>query len=739
MQNTPVPPDYVIGPGDVLRVRIWGQVNIQANVQVDRSGDVYLPQIGPVRVAGLPYSALEQHLHDAIGRVYRNFNLTVDVGQIRAIQVYVTGEAWRPGVYTVSALSTLVDALFSSGGPSVEGSLRRIEVRRRGKVVTTFDLYKFLIDGNKSEDVGLLDGDVIYIPPSGPQVAITGSVRNPGIYELCNGETIGEALADAGGVSSVAAETRISIERIDDHRDREAMQVAYNSRGLASTASNGDLIRVFSILPIYQKTVTLRGNTANPGRFAWFPGMRISDLIPDKESFLTRNYWWRRARLGLPAPEFESLTRLNNLLQPPGNYPTSAALAMQESNGHGTSATENAEGTAQSLNPSGTANAAGKAVELQGGQSGTQGYRYPGEQMPSLPAQQQAADVSLAAEQGGASNRFEYSGQRTTIQLLAPEIDWSYAVIERLDPETLKTELIPFDLGRLVLDHDASQNLALQPGDIVTIFSQSDVRVPIAQQTKFVRLEGEFVHAGVYSVRPGETLRMLVKRAGGFTSSAYLYGSEFTRLSTRALQQERIDEYVQSMNLNIQRGTLALVASPAASAKDMASGAAAAGMEHELLASLRQIRATGRIVLEFKPDSSGIDSLPAIALQNGDTFVVPPVPSTVSVVGAVYDQNSFLYERGLRVKAYLGLAGGPSENADRKHAFIIRADGAVISYAMTRGPWGYGFDDLPMNPGDTIVIPEKTLKPSLLRGVFDWSQFFSQFALGAAALTVILP
>ena len=158
-----------------------------------------------------------------------------------------------------------------------------------------------------------------------------------------------------------------------------------------------------------------------------------------------------------------------------------------------------------------------------------------------------------------------------------------------------------------------------------------------------------------------------------------------------------------------------------------------------MLASLREIRATGRIVLEFKPDSSGVSSLPKLPLENGDTFVVPSVPSTVNVVGAVYDQNSFLYTPGQRVGAYLRLAGGPNKNADRKHSFLIRADGEVISYAMSRGPWGNQFYDLRVNPGDTVVVPDKTLKPSLLRGVFDYSQLFSQFALGAAALTVIAP
>src|ERR1700723_2040273 len=185
---TPVPSDYVIGPDDQLRIHVWGQVNFQTTVRVDRGGEIFLPQIGSVHVAGMPFSALDAHLRGAVGRIYHNFDLTVDVGQIRAIQVYMAGQARRPGVYTVSSLSTLADTLFASGGPTVQGSLRAIEVRRNGAVITSFDLYDLLIHGAKTKDVKLQSEDVIYIPAVGPQVAVTGSVRSPGIYEMKEGE-----------------------------------------------------------------------------------------------------------------------------------------------------------------------------------------------------------------------------------------------------------------------------------------------------------------------------------------------------------------------------------------------------------------------------------------------------------------------------------------------------------------------------------------------------------------------
>ncbi len=739
LNQTPVPPDYVIGPGDELRIRIWGQVSTQANVTVDRAGDIYLPQVGPVHVEGIPFSALEDHLRDAIKPVYRNFQLTADLGQTRAIQVYVTGAARRPGVYTVSSLSSLVDAIFSSGGPSVDGSLRHIELRRSAQVVAVFDLYDLLIRGDKSKDAKLMDGDVIFIPPVGPQAALTGSVQNAAIYELRPEETLGDLIRDAGGTSAVAAQTRISIERIDAHRDRQAMEVAYDQQGLALPLADGDLIRVLSITPSYLKTVTLRGNTANPGRFAWHPGMRLSELIPDKESLLTRNYWWKRAQLGLPAPEFEPMADLSRLRQPVEGRATEVELSPQQVQNTISAAQMQAAQAAMEGNAAaGTAAAQSQAQNLPvSPQTAALASQVGPAQNAELSASQRASSSALAAEETAPPERMVPPSEKNQVQLLAPEIDWSYAVIERLDPDTLKTKLVPFDLGKLVIDHDPSQDLELAPGDVVTIFSDADIRVPVTQQTKLVTLEGEFLHAGVYSVGPGETLRDLVARAGGLTPQADLYGSEFTRESTRAIQQARINEYVQNLNLEIQRATLAMEAMPAASPADLASTAAAASSERDLLATLSQIRATGRVVLEFKPESQGVTSIPAIALEDGDRFSVPPVPATVNVVGAVYDQNSFLFANGHRVAAYLHLAGGPNKNADRKHEFVIRADGEVISHEMTKGLWGNEFDELTMNPGDTLVIPEKTLKPSLMRGVLDWSQFFSQFALGAAALSII--
>jgi len=305
LREVNVTPDYVLGPGDQLVIRIWGQVNFNAQLTVDRTGSIYLPQVGEIHVAGLPYAQVREHIHDSVGHIYKSFDLSVEMGQLRSIQVFVVGQARRPGTYTLSSLSTLVTALFATGGPSVQGSLRDIEVRRNGQTITHFDLYDLLIFGDMSKDAPLLPGDVIYIPPVGPQVAISGDVHVPAIYELKGTTTVEESLRYAGGLSATASLLRASLERLDLQKSRTVLDISLQGPGLATPVQQADILRVLPISPQFQNTVTLRGNVAETGRFSWHPGMKLSDIIPDSQSLITRDYWERRNQLGIPGPEFK--------------------------------------------------------------------------------------------------------------------------------------------------------------------------------------------------------------------------------------------------------------------------------------------------------------------------------------------------------------------------------------------------------------------------------------------------
>lgn len=747
LDQTPVTPDYVVGPGDELLIRVWGQVVFNDRLTVDRSGTIYVPRVGSIHVSGIPFSGLDKHLRTEIGRVYRNFDLNVNLGQLRSIQVFVLGQAKHPGSYTLSSLSSLVNALFASGGPSVQGSMRKIQLKRGGKVISDFDLYDLLLRGDKSQDSQLLPGDVIFIPPVGPQVAMAGAVRNPAIYELRGETTLGQVIELAGGLSSVASDARVSLERIEDHRFREAMQVTMDAAGKATLVRDGDVLRVFSITPRFEKTVTLRGNLANPGRFAWHDGMRLSDIIPDRESLLTNNYWRSRNQLGLPERMFfEPLPVTRPMQTYPVPFRTGQDTNQPSATGNGNTLNPYSNANPNSLDPNFDPRYMDQG--LQQGPQQQQQSTLPGtvaemaqRRVAGATAEQEASQGSIASQQSriATGSSLAQSTNRISVKLPAPEIDWSYAVIERLDPQTLKTSLLPFRLGALVMDHDASQDLVLQAGDVVTIFSQADIRVPLEEQTKFVKLEGEIASAGTYSVKKGENLRQLIQRAGGFTPNAYLFGSEFNRESTRVLQQSRLDEYVNTLAIDLQREGAGKVSS-AATPADAAAVAGVMEGQKDMIARLRLIRATGRIVIEISPDAKALDAIPEISLEDGDSFTIPSVPAAVNVVGAVYDQNSFLYVPGQKVENYLKLSGGPKRNADDKHAFVIRADGSVFSRETTNTRLtSRKFQNSLLNPGDTIVVPEKLFKPAIMRGFLEWSQVFSQLALGAATIAILAP
>lgn len=742
--QTPVSSDFVVGPGDVLQVRIWGQINYGSYLPVDREGNIYIPQVGTVSVAGLPFSQIDSHLRAAVSKLYRNFDLSVEMGSIRTIQVYISGEARRPGAYTVSGLSSLIDALFTTGGPSPQGSMRHILLKRGGKVMIDFDLYDLLLYGDKSKDLRLQPEDVIYIPPVGPQVAIIGSVRTPAIYELRGRDSLGDLIKMAGGPSAVASQSRISVERVDQHRMRMALEVAYNTQGLGTLLDDGDIIRIDPILPAYAKTVTLRGNVANPGHFAWHPGMHLSDLLPSVDALVTRNYWWQRSHLGLPAPEFEpTVNSLGQAQQEALTNSGAGAPISQTALNQALNASQNGIPTGAG-NLTGSGLAAGALAAGAAGATGTAGAANGASNAAgtansptTLTPQERGSNASIASEMNQPSAITGIPTQKTRIHVSPDEINWSYAAIERIDPNSLRPSLIPFDLGKLVLHHDQSQNLELQPGDVVTIFSQSDIRVPLDQQPKYVELEGEFVHPGFYSVKAGETLRDVVRRAGGLTPRAYLYGSEFTRESTRVLQQQRLDDYVREVTLESERGTQAFAVS--ANPITVASAAASQAASQQMISRLSQIKATGRIVLQFRSTSATVADVPPLNLENGDKFIVPFAPSAINVVGSVYDESSYIFQPGRTLGYYLNLAGGPDRNADGHHAFLIRADGSVISrdHMPEMSFWKTSFEDLKLNPGDTIVVPGKTLKPSALSGIIEWSQIFSQFALGVAAVQLL--
>jgi polysaccharide export outer membrane protein len=688
VERVPVPAEYVLGPGDELIVRVWGKLDFDAHLTVDRNGQIYVPKVGALTIAGLRFEQVESYLRAAIGNLYKDFELNVALGQLRSIQVFVLGSARRPGTYTISSLSTLVNALFTSGGPSATGSMRRLELRRKGRLITDFDLYDLAQKGDQSHDVPLLSGDVIFIPSIGPQVAITGSVNQPGIYELKAGTTVGAAVEGAGGLTSLAGSTRAVLERIDDHSTRQVEEFHLDANGLEETLKDGDLLRIFPISPKFENAVTLRGNVAQPGRFVWKHGMRISDLIPSRDSLLTRNYWMEHNRVP----------------------PETAAIAARR----------------RRSNPEDSTHSA-----TAGSSEGVLGREGPRSSQSDIDS-----DMNREGNEGGVSE--DGTSKFSMVESIAAnntEINWDYAVIKRLDEHDLSTRLIAFHLGNAIDHPDSADNQALLPGDSVTVFSRADIALPVEKHATIITINGEVNAPGLYRVNPGETLRDVVLRAGGLTPHSYLYASRLTRISTQQQEEEQLRQSTEKMQSELIAKYANSAPQPGQSAADQQ---AQLSMQQAAIARLAAVAASGRVIMNMKPDASTLEDIPNLAIEDGDTFYIPPRMSTVQVAGAVFNANAFLQQPGRRLTAYLNDAGGPTRQADRKHIFVLRADGMVVTSQAGESLWhsNNGFAQMRLLPGDAIIVPEKIATTSLMNNVNNWAQLASSGALAAAALSV---
>ncbi len=430
------------------------------------------------------------------------------------------------------------------------------------------------------------------------------------------------------------------------------LEFPLDAQSRALPLNGGDIVRVLSIVPRFENAVTLRGNVVNPGRYPWKPGMRVRDLIPNAQALLTRPYWLSRA----------DMTNGRST-----EYPIRPVESRSEAANYKTL----------------------KSVDLPIGGQSTSGDQSRNN-APSRIRERNPNTETLTGDLHRAS----------------PEINWDYAIIQRVNPVDLSTKLLSFDLGKAVLEGDEANNLALESDDIITIFSQSDVAVPQSERARYIRLEGEVVRAGVYKAEEGELLRDVIKRAGGVTPQAYIYGTELTRESARVQQQKSIDELANEMGVEVHQSSAA--AASGGTPEDAALAAQQQEASEALVRRLQNLKATGRVVMNLKPTANSIDDYPKIAVEDNDRIVIPHIPSTVSVVGNVYNSGSFVFNPQRRVGDYLKMAGKGKPHADMRHAFVLRADGTVVSSKSVNGVIeGDKFSSLRLYPGDQIVVPTK--------------------------------
>jgi protein involved in polysaccharide export with SLBB domain len=617
--NVPVGPDYIVGPGDSFMVTLWGRVNAQYMVEIDRDGQIVMPEVGVLKVSGMKLAAMQDYLQDQLSRKQTDFKMVVTMGRLRTMKIFVVGEARIPGGYTVSSLSTVINAIFAAGGPSKNGSLRDIRLMRNSQPVLHIDLYKFLLGGDKNDDVRLQDGDTIFIPVIGPVVGVGGNVKRPAIYEMAKPMTLREVLDLAGGVNYAGWLRQVQVERIEDHQRR--IVVDFNVVEQAGVAiqpaaetiiHDGDMVKVFGVSPLEQgkQSASISGEVYRPGEYRFIPGMK-----------------------------------LNKLLEAAGGLQKNAYL-------------KNAELTRRHISQSG-----------------------------------------------------------------------------------METEKLDINIEK-ALAGDADNNIDLQDYDHLIIRS-----IPELEFDRVASISGQVRFPGVYPIQKGETLSSLIERAGGFTESAYLRGSRFTRTSAKVIQQQRMDELISKVEESVLAGTDRGIsgALEEETAKNQEIDLKA---KKELLAKLRTAKIDGRVVVKLDSKERFKGSRYDMELEKGDSLFVPETPGVVNVVGEVFNPTSLLYERDRTVAYYLQRVGGPTEHAEQKQISVIKADGSVVSIAQKDADsvywdteshqWNFGgFMGIRLNPGDTIIVPRKMDEYLWLKNTKDMMQIFFQAALATGVVLAL--
>jgi len=703
--DIPVPAEYVLGPGDMLEVQLIGESGGRYTLTVNRDGTVDFPNLGPIAVAGMKFPAAKDMLEKRVADQMIGMRASVSIGSLRSIRIFVLGEAERPGSYTVSGLSTITNALFVSGGVKPIGSLRNIQLKRNGQVVSRLDLYDLLLEGDTSGDVRLLPGDVIFIPPVGITVGIGGEVRRPAIYEVKEGARASDLLYLIGGLTPRADPRTARLNRIDNRRNRTILDIDLSTAaGRATVLRSGDIIGIQPIRDSLEGSVQLSGHVYRERQEQFRPGMRLTDLVQtldelrpltDQHYVLIRRETGPDRRVSvlsadLAAAFANSASPDNVTLQARDHVHVFDLAASRK---------DVIDPIVADLQRQSLRDEPLKLVGVGGR------VKVPG-QYP-LESGMTVGDLLRA---GGGLDQAAYGG---TAELTRYEI---------VGGERRQTELIELDLAGL-LAGDPTADVPLRAFDYLVV-----KEVPLWRDQESVTITGEVRFPGTYPIKRGETLRAVVARAGGLTDMAFPEGSVFTRAELREREQRQLSVLAE----RLQR-ELAAISLQQAQSTEKVDTAQTLATGHALLADLKATQALGRLIIDLetvlaaRPGSEN-----DIVVKDGDLLVVPRQTQEVSVIGEVQNSASHLYQAGLSRDDYVARSGGMTQRADKKRTFVIRANGVVA--AGTGSSWFSRSGSQGIQPGDTVVVP---LDAQQMRPLTMWTsvtQILYNIAVAVAAV-----
>ncbi|MEZ5533747.1 MAG: SLBB domain-containing protein [Steroidobacteraceae bacterium] len=675
--DVPVPAEYVVGPGDELVVQLYGNQNRTLHLTVGRDGRVNFPELGPISVGGQRFRSVQSALEARVAKQMIGVSASVSMGDIRAIRVFVLGEAERPGTYTVSGLATMTSALYAAGGVKPIGSLRDVQLKRQGAIVRRLDLYDLLLHGDTHDDARLLPGDVIFIPPVGPTVSVDGEVYRPAIYELKGATSVADVVALAGGLTPDADPRAASLIRLDADKRRVVVDVNLSNTGSrAQLIGNGDVLRVSRLRPTLDSGVTVTGHVYQPGAVAYRSGLRLSDVIRSIDELKPNadtHYVLIRRELPPGRRVVVLSADLAVALRAPGSDVDVALMPRDRL-------------TVFDLESGRDAVIAPLLEELKLQSSAaqpTESVRIDGavKVKGTYPLEQNMRVSDLVRAGGGLDDSaYPSSAELTRFRVVG-------------DART--TETIDVDLAA-ALRGDPAANLPLQPFDILVV-----KETPEWREQEVVRIEGEVQFPGEYPIRRGESLRSVLERAGGVTKFAAPRAAVFTRDSLREREQVQMDRLAERLQINLATSALR------SANMNQAGASAALSVGQSLLAQLRSARAVGRLVIDLPAAISATPGTPDdIVLQNGDRLFVPKQRQEVTVLGEVHNSTSHFYKPGLSRDDYISLSGGVTRKADEGQIYVVRADGSVVARNSSR--WFSRGSQVRMEPGDTIVVPLDT-------------------------------
>ncbi|MGC3982216.1 MAG: SLBB domain-containing protein [Steroidobacteraceae bacterium] len=703
--DIPVSADYIVGPGDTFIINTFGKTTGHYSLVVSREGQLQLPGIGPMQVAGLRFENARDQIEQRITQQSIGVQVSVTMGELRSIRVFITGDVKRPGSYTVSGLSTMTNALFASGGISNVGSLRNIQLKRNGANAGRLDLYDLLLSGDSSDDRRLLPGDVLFVPPVGVTAGITGQILRPALYELKEGQTIADLLALSGGLVADADPRVARLERIDAQRQRTVLNLDLTQpAGRATALRAGDVLTVPKVLEERVGTVSLEGYVQRPGQSAWRQGMRLTDLVgsldalklnADQRYVLIRREHLPDRRVEVLSADLSRAFNARGTQYDPALQSGDRVFVFSLQKDRGTELGSVLNEVKMQVRD----NQAMPTVFINGR------VRSAGEY--PLQTDMKVSDLLRA---GGGLDDSAFAG---TAELTRFEI---------INGEKRQTEVLQLDLSAVIAGNVAADR-ELKPYDVLTV-----QRTPEWYEQGSVVLRGEVKFPGTYPLRKGETLRSVIERAGGLTDDAYAEGTVFTRVDVQQQQQQQIDTLTARMQTDMS--LLALQTAQSATTQNQ-NNTTTLSLGQSLLSQLRSSKASGRLVVDLKgamQASPGSDA--DLRMEDGDTISVPKLKQFVAVVGEVQNPTAHVWRKGESRDDYVNLSGGTTRNADKKRIYVVRADGSV---STPSGRW-FGRGNVEMKPGDTVVAP---LDAERMRPLPLWTsvtQIIYNLAIAAAAV-----